>query len=81
MPYADSDQAEYDREMADIDSPGPCTSFVVQDPDDKVWAGRNLDWNFPGIIYYLYSVLDACWMLPVLCCVVLCCFFLSTCCG
>lgn len=50
MPYPDSDEAEYEREMADIDAPGPCTSFVVQDPDNKIWAGRNLDWNFPDVL-------------------------------
>jgi hypothetical protein len=57
MPYPDSDEAEYEREMADIDAdidaPGPCTSFVVQDPDNKIWAGRNLDWNFPGRCHFL----------------------------
>lgn len=50
MPYPDSDEAEYEREMADINAPGPCTSFVVQDPDNKVWMGRNLDWNFPDVL-------------------------------
>lgn len=50
MPYPDSEEAEYEREMADIDAPGPCTSFVVQDPDHKIWAGRNLDWNLPDVL-------------------------------
>ena len=48
MPFPDSEEDEYAREMEHIDAPGPCTSFVVSDPDGKVWAGRNLDWNFPG---------------------------------
>ena len=48
MPFPDSEEEEYKREMELIDSPGPCTSFVVADPDGKIWAGRNLDWNFPG---------------------------------
>ena len=44
MPYPDGEEAEYAREMAMVDSPGPCTSFVVSDPNGKVWEGRNLDW-------------------------------------
>lgn len=51
MPFPDSEEAEYEREMGEIDAPGPCTSFVVSDPDGKIWAGRNLDWNFPGKYY------------------------------
>lgn len=47
QPYPDSEEDEYAREVSEIDSPGPCTSFVASDPDGKVWAGRNLDWNFP----------------------------------
>ena len=49
QPFED-EEAEYEAEMAAIDSPGPCTSFVVSDPDGKVWAGRNLDWNFPDVL-------------------------------
>jgi hypothetical protein len=50
QPIADGDEeAEYLREMKLIDSPGPCTSFVISDPDNKIWHGRNLDWNLPGI--------------------------------
>ena len=41
QPFED-DEAEYQRE---IDAPGPCTSFVVADPEGKIWHGRNLDWN------------------------------------
>lgn len=61
MPYTDTDEDEYDREIAamksqgeseeEINAPGPCTSFVIQDPENKVWAGRNLDWNFPGSVF------------------------------
>jgi hypothetical protein len=50
MPYPDSDEEEYKREMEEVDSPGPCTSFVVSDPEGKIWAGRNLDWNFPDVL-------------------------------
>ena len=48
VPFPGTEKEEYEREVAEIDAPGPCTSFVVSDPDGKIWAGRNLDWNFPG---------------------------------
>lgn len=50
MPFSDSEEEEYQREIGEIDSPGPCTSFVVSDPDGKVWLSRNLDWNFPDVL-------------------------------
>mmetsp|Transcript_11617 Transcript_11617/g.25399 ORF Transcript_11617/g.25399 Transcript_11617/m.25399 type:complete len:442 (+) Transcript_11617:39-1364(+) len=49
MPF-ESEEEEYEREIAEIDSPGPCTSFVISDPESKIWAGRNLDWNFPDVL-------------------------------